>query len=251
MCKVSDEEKSGKVSVDVFPFRERNSLLASFRGDKSIVVQILIIVIKTLLFYCWCDKSWFDALWENARSKWWVELICERTKIESRHSTMFGMGWIKVKWLRSRIYNVFCWLWHLFKWRKSCSSCPSNKCWGNMFWSNVNSKFLYFVGKVFDEKTGKVSTRVDGLYIFLWMSDWECINYLMHFFTGRCQSYSFSIKLTFSCVHNFLNLVLCLSVQVFEKLSYCFSTFSLLSSIPLLFISSSLIDSNNGEELWL
>ena len=29
-----------------------------------------------------------------------------------------------------------------------------------MFRSNVSSKFLYFVGKVFDENTGKVSTRV-------------------------------------------------------------------------------------------
>ena len=29
-----------------------------------------------------------------------------------------------------------------------------------MFRSNVSSKFLFFVGKVFDEKTGKVSTRV-------------------------------------------------------------------------------------------
>ena len=31
-----------------------------------------------------------------------------------------------------------------------------------MFRSNVSSKFLYFVGKVFDENTGKVSTRVNG-----------------------------------------------------------------------------------------
>ena len=31
-----------------------------------------------------------------------------------------------------------------------------------MFRSNVSSKFLYFVGKVFDEKTGKVRTRVNG-----------------------------------------------------------------------------------------
>ena len=28
--------------------------------------------------------------------------------------------------------------------------------------SNVISKFLYFVGKVFAENTGKVSTRVNG-----------------------------------------------------------------------------------------
>ena len=30
-----------------------------------------------------------------------------------------------------------------------------------MFRSNVSSKFLYFVGKVFDDNTGKVSTRVN------------------------------------------------------------------------------------------
>ena len=38
-----------------------------------------------------------------------------------------------------------------------------------MFRSNASSKFLYFVGKMFDEKTGKVSTRVDGWH-FSWMS---------------------------------------------------------------------------------
>ena len=31
-----------------------------------------------------------------------------------------------------------------------------------MFRSNVRSKFLYFVGKVSGEKSGKVSTRVIG-----------------------------------------------------------------------------------------
>ena len=31
-----------------------------------------------------------------------------------------------------------------------------------MFRSNISSKFLYFVGKVFDENTRKVSTRVNG-----------------------------------------------------------------------------------------
>ena len=34
-----------------------------------------------------------------------------------------------------------------------------------MFRSNVSSKFLFFVGKVFDENTGKVSTRVNGCNI--------------------------------------------------------------------------------------
>ena len=37
----------------------------------------------------------------------------------------------------------------------------SNKCLHNIFRSNVSSKFLHFVGKVLDEKAGKVSTRVN------------------------------------------------------------------------------------------
>ena len=39
-----------------------------------------------------------------------------------------------------------------------------------MFRSNVSSKFLYFVGKGFDENTGKVSTRVNGWQYFGCMS---------------------------------------------------------------------------------
>ena len=39
-----------------------------------------------------------------------------------------------------------------------------------MFRSNVRSKFLYFVGKVFDENTGKFSTRVNGWQYLRWMS---------------------------------------------------------------------------------
>ena len=39
---------------------------------------------------------------------------------------------------------------------------------GNMFRSNVSSKFLYFVCKVSDENTGKVSTRVNGWQYFRW-----------------------------------------------------------------------------------
>ena len=35
---------------------------------------------------------------------------------------------------------------------------------------NVSSKFFYFVGKVFDKNTGKVSTRVNGWHYFNWMS---------------------------------------------------------------------------------
>ena len=72
-----------------------------------------------------------------------------------------------------------------------------------MIRSNVCSKFLDFVGKVFDKNTGKVSTRVNGWQYFWWMSISVCINYLVQFFTGRCQSYSFSEKFTFSCVHKF------------------------------------------------
>ena len=48
-----------------------------------------------------------------------------------------------------------------------------------MYRSNVSSKFLYFVGRVFDENTGKVSTRVNGWQLFTWMSISECVNYLV------------------------------------------------------------------------
>ena len=36
--------------------------------------------------------------------------------------------------------------------------------------SDVSSRFLYFVGKVFDEKTGKASTVVNGWQYLRWMS---------------------------------------------------------------------------------
>ena len=72
-----------------------------------------------------------------------------------------------------------------------------------MFRSNASSKLRYLVGKVFDENTGKVSTRVNGWQYFRWMSISECINYLVQFLTGRCQSYSFSVKFTFNCVHKY------------------------------------------------
>ena len=39
-----------------------------------------------------------------------------------------------------------------------------------MLKSNVSSKFHYFVGKVSDENTGKVSTRVNGWQYIRWMS---------------------------------------------------------------------------------
>ena len=121
-----------------------------------------------------------------------------------------------------------------------------------MFRSNVSSKFLCFVGKVFDENTGKVSTRVNGWQYLRWMSIWECINYLVQFFTGRCQGYSFSVKFTLGCVHKYWNLVLCLSVQVLEIANFVFLHFLSAWRLSLLAIkSSSLIDSNHGEELWV
>ena len=39
-----------------------------------------------------------------------------------------------------------------------------------MFRSNVSSRSLIFVGKVSDEETGKVSTRVNGWQYLRWMS---------------------------------------------------------------------------------
>ena len=72
-----------------------------------------------------------------------------------------------------------------------------------MFRSNVFSKFLYFVGNVFDENTGKVSTRVNGWQYFRWVSICECVNYLVQFFAGRCQIYSFSVNFSVSCVRKF------------------------------------------------
>ena len=53
---------------------------------------------------------------------------------------------------------------------------------------------------------------VQGWQYLRWMSIWVCIIYLVQFFTGRCQSYSFSVKFTSSCMQMFLNLVLCLSI---------------------------------------
>ena len=61
---------------------------------------------------------------------------------------------------------------------------------------------------------------------------------------------SFSVKFTFSCVHKFRNLVLCLSVQVLENSLLCVPPFPLcLMSFSLSYKNSSLIDSNHGEEL--
>ena len=76
--------------------------------------------------------------------------------------------------------------------KKSCSSCPSYKSWGKRFWSNGSSMSLYFDGKVSDAKTGNVSTRVNGWQYSMWMFICECIDYLVSFLPGRCQSYSLS-----------------------------------------------------------
>ena len=72
-----------------------------------------------------------------------------------------------------------------------------------MFRSNASSMFLFFAGNVLDENTGKVSSRVNAWQYSRWMSILECINYMVLFFTGRCQSYSFSVRFTFSCAHKF------------------------------------------------
>ena len=88
------------------------------------------------------------------------------------------------------------------------------------------------------ENTGKVSTRLNGRQYFRWMSILECINYLVQFFTGRCQNYFFSAKLAFSCVHKLRNLVPCLSVQVLENSYLCVPQFPLcLTSFSLSYIN--------------
>ena len=38
-----------------------------------------------------------------------------------------------------------------------------------MFRNNASSEFLFFVGKVIDDNTGKVSTKVNGWQYFRWM----------------------------------------------------------------------------------
>ena len=127
-------------------------------------------------------------------------------------------------------------LWHFLKWRKrSCSSCACNKWggWSNRFYSNVCSKFFYFVAKVSNEKTGKVNTRamvanILGGYLFERISTTWC---------------SFLLEVDRD--------TLCLPLQVFENnylrvppffFPWHFSLFALKSS--------SLIDSNHGGKLW-
>ena len=60
-----------------------------------------------------------------------------------------------------------------------------------MFRSNFSSNFLYFVGKVFDEITGKVSTRVNGWQYFMWMSIYyyPCVDLLF----AECYTCCFKI----------------------------------------------------------
>ena len=84
------------------------------------------------------------------------------------------------------------------------------------------------------------------------MSIWECINYLVQFFSGRCQSYSFSVIFTFICVHNFWYIVPCLSAQVLENSLLCVPQFSLcLTSFSLSHKKFITYCQNNGEELWV
>ena len=64
-----------------------------------------------------------------------------------------------------------------------------------MFRSNVSSKFLYFVGKVFDEKTGNVSNGVNGWQYIRLMSISECINYLVQFFCWKMPELIFQCKI--------------------------------------------------------
>ena len=122
-----------------------------------------------------------------------------------------------------------------------------------MFRSNDGSKFLYLVGKVLDENAGKVSTRLNGWQYLRWMSIWECINYLVQFFTGRCQSYYFIVKLTFSCVHKFWILLLFACLYKSVKIVY-FMFLHFLSALRLSLLaikSSSLIESKHGVDLWI
>ena len=51
-----------------------------------------------------------------------------------------------------------------------------------MFRSNVSSKFLCFVGKVFDENTGKVSTRVNGWQYLRWLDKYKYLFALVQHF---------------------------------------------------------------------
>ena len=93
-----------------------------------------------------------------------------------------------------------------------------------MFRSNVSCTFLYIVVKVSDEKTWKVSTGVNGLQylracrLIILDVHLEFINYLVQFFTGRCQSYSISENLhlavctsfetmCFACLYKCLKIV--------------------------------------------
>ena len=94
-----------------------------------------------------------------------------------------------------------------------------------MFRSNVSSKFLYFVGIVFDENTWKVSTRVNGRQYPRWMSISECVKYLLQFFTGRCQSYSLSVKLHLAVCTSFEALCLACLYMSLKIVNFMFLHF--------------------------
>ena len=60
-----------------------------------------------------------------------------------------------------------------------------------MFRSNVSSKFLYFVGKVLDENTGKISTRVNG---------WQYVAWLNCLVINENLSSSINVFVNFACM---------------------------------------------------
>ena len=166
----------------------------------------------------------------------------------------FWRDGIKITWLRRWIKNAFfhCQLWNCLKWRKRCDSCPSYKSCVKKIKRNVSSSFLYFVGKVFDENTGKVSTKVNGWQYFRWKSIWECINYLAQFLTGRCQSYS-SVKNSQLAVCTSLE-AMCLAFlqSPLKTVNILFLHFVSAWRISFLAMkSSSLIESNHGVDVWL
>ena len=88
--------------------------------------------------------------------------------MESILTTKVLEGWDQGRMTKN--VNFECIIWQrmasIFIMNKIFSNCPSNKCWNNRFWNNASHKFLYFVGNVPDEKTGKVSTRINGRQYF-------------------------------------------------------------------------------------
>ena len=82
-----------------------------------------------------------------------------------------------------------------FQMKQNCNSCPSNT-----FQGNACSKFLYFVAKVSDEKTWNFITRMHTGLIFRRML-FESVSIIGWSSSREDDSYSFSAKFTFSCMH--------------------------------------------------